>query len=330
MDSKKVNYKSRFKTILLLSCCCGLISCVSNKKIQQSILADKSYCNKQQIELYTDEKVPKPIHTIDLDAVLKHKFSKQALNIAHAIGVLELLEQYVKLSNENQTTVEKRLQLLEIAQQINQKINLASLEVSAVASELDCEEERANQFASYLKETEGKTENKLVVSSIILGAAGAVSSEIIANNSSNTNFSSGFTIGVSLVEASLGVLMLVNKKKINFYHPDNPLTDIWSHSKVSTYFPASIWYYLTYENTIEAKKSLAQLLVEKWQLFGQISNVKSNENTKSNQLFFGNGGKYEADQLLNRADMLDQTESYVTLMKQDLKMLTFEVNQLTK
>lgn len=28
--------------------------------------------------------------------------------------------------------------------------------------------------------------------------------------------------------------------------------------------------------------------------------------------------------------MLDQTESYVTLMKQDLKMLTFEVNQLTK
>ena len=47
-------------------------------------------------------------------------------------------------------------------------------------------------------------------------------------------------------------------------------------------------------------------------------------------MYFGNGGQYGADELDNRADMLDQTESYVTLMKQDLKTLMAEIAKLDK
>lgn len=154
------------------------------------------------------------------------------------------------------------------SQHINQKLNIDSLEMSALASELDCEEERANQFAYYLKEREGKTEKGLIIGSIIVGAAGAVATEAISNKSSNEKITTGLTIGVSLTEATLGALMLINKRKIEFYHNNNALTDIWKNSDDSNYFPPSIWYYLTYENPNNNKKSLAKLLVDKWMVFG--------------------------------------------------------------
>ena len=70
------------------------------------------------------------------------------------------------------------------------------------------------------------------------------------------------------------------------------------------------------------------MLVDKWMLFGQISSEKENSNNKKIELYFGKGGQYRADDLQNRADMLDQTEAYVTLMKQDLKILAYEIEKL--
>lgn len=168
----------------------------------------------------------------------------------------------------------------------------------------------------------------MIIGSIIVGAAGAVVTEVISNNSSNEKITTGLTIGISLTEATLGALMLINKRKIEFYHNDNALTDIWKNSDVSNYFPSSIWYYLTYENPNNNEKSLAKLLVDKWMLFGQISSEKENSNNKKIEVYFGKGGQYRADDLQNRADMLDQTEAFVTLMKQDLKILAYEIEKL--
>ncbi len=330
MKDKIINILER-KVLIYAIVICAIVptSCTSPKSFQQALRIDKSYCNKQQIPAYVQADLPKPLHLLTLDTVLTNRFSHQSLNMANAIGILDILTTYTRLiiDNNAQATAEKRLNLMELSQQVHQKINLASLEVSAIASELDCEEERANQFAFYLKEHEGKTENQLVIGSIILGAAGAISAEVISNNSSNPNLVSGFTISISLVEASLGALMLVNKRKIEFYHSDNALSDIWTNSVVSSYFPPSIWYYLTYENPNKPEKSLAKLLVNKWQLFGQISEEKVGSKDKARALYFGKGGVYKADDLINRADMLDQTESYVTLMKQGLKTLTYEIDK---
>lgn len=292
-------------------------SCRSLDQSQQALLKDKSYCNKQPTPSYTINEMPVPLHQLSIDTMLASCFSSQSLNIANAIGILDLLTKYAEMRHidDKAHPLEKRMTTIEMHQQISQRINLASLEISAVASELNCEEERASQFAYYLKDQEGKTEKNLIISSIIIGAAGAIAGEAIAN--------SGFNIGVSLVEASLGALMLINKRSVEFYHHDNALTDIWNNTNTSNYFPPSIWYYLTYVHPSNNEKSLSQLLVEKWQLFGQISKQKKNE--KNQILYFGIGGKYSADELTNRADMLDQTESYVSLMKQDLRTLASEI-----
>lgn len=46
------------------------------------------------------------------------------------------------------------------------------------------------------------------------------------------------------------------------------------------------------------------------------------------ELYFGEGGKYSAEQLSTRADMLDQLESHINLMKQDLRKLSIEIEQI--
>ena len=49
---------------------------------------------------------------------------------------------------------------------------------------------------------------------------------------------------------------------------------------------------------------------------------------KTIEVYIGKGGQYRADDLQNRADMLDQTEAFVTLMKQDLKILASDIEKL--
>ncbi len=73
----------------------------------------------------------------------------------------------------------------------------------------------------------------MIIGSIIVGAAGAVVTEVISNNSFYEKITTGLTIGISLTEATLGALMLINKRKIEFYHNDNALTDIWKNSDAS-------------------------------------------------------------------------------------------------
>ncbi|MCC6690886.1 MAG: hypothetical protein IT235_05075 [Bacteroidia bacterium] len=208
-----------------------ITSCIGLKNSQQAIMFDKSYCNKQIIPTYNKEVMPKPIWQLNLDSNLTNSFSFQSLNIANAFGMLDDLRNYTSLTaNYNlHPTSEQKLSLIESLQQIHQKINIASLEVSAITSELDCEEERAGQFAYYLKEREGRTENKLIISSIIIGAIGAISAEAV----SSSKTAGGITIGGSIIEASLGVMMLVNKRKIEFNHTLNALSDIWTNPTVS-------------------------------------------------------------------------------------------------
>ncbi|HMR56903.1 MAG TPA: hypothetical protein PKC10_06260, partial [Cyclobacteriaceae bacterium] len=160
-----------------------LSSCLGLKGTQQKVLHDKSYCNQQVTFNYTEKELPTPTYKLEIDPLLKERLSFQSLKTANAIGLVDLLTQYVgSLSSygKNPTLVEK-INIIDLSVKINQTINNSSLEVSAVASKLDCEEERAAQFAYYLKEKEDNTENKLIIGSIIIAAAGAIAEEATAD-----------------------------------------------------------------------------------------------------------------------------------------------------
>ncbi|MFN4147439.1 MAG: hypothetical protein ACK4GN_16550 [Runella sp.] len=313
-------------TILTLN----LTSCAVLKNAQLNSELDKSNCNQQVKRFYAKDDLPKPIHLLDIDSVLINRFSFQSLNIAHAIGLLDHLTEFVGLKKEYKSnpSSESRIKIIELSQKINQRINISSLEISAVASEMDCEEERADQIATYLKGKEDDAETKLTVGAIVVGAAGAITAGILLANGDTDNAPEFIGIGTGLTEATLGILILLNKRKVNFYHPRNALKDIWTAPKTSTIFPSSVWYYLTYENPNTKEKSLRQQLVDKWLGFGQIADTKERNKEKVYSLFFGEGGKYTADLLNKRANMHDQIEAHINLMKQDLKLLALELEKL--
>lgn len=315
--------------LFLLLIIIGLLSSCSSIHNAQQYLQDKSHCIQQADFNYTEADMPKSFHSLTIDTLLINRVSLKSLNTANAIGVLDLMDKYVREieSFKKDSSLQRQINLMDLSQRISKKIDIASLEISAVASELDCEEERADQFAYFLKEREGTIEKNLIIASTIVGAVGTLGAELLAN-SDNGAAASVVAVGASLIETAFGILMLTNKKKIDFYHPINPLTDIWNAPKVSTYYPPSIWYYLTYQAPLSKDENLLKSLKDKWMLFGQVAGKKDKNREQVYELYFGKGGKYTSEQLKNRADMMDQVEAYITLMKQNLRSLSVEVDAL--
>ncbi len=315
--------------LVIVSCVATSCTTIKNSGLQSQI--DKSNCNQQNTYHYTKDELPKPLYQIELDTILTNRFSKNSLNIAHAIGALDLITHYAhkSLEKNKRMTIDYRMELIELNQQINHRIDLASLEISALSSELDCEEERANQIASFMKEKEGKIESFLNVSAIVIGAAGAVVTGILFAEADGSNAADVIGISTGLAEAVLGVLMLTVKTKVYFHHERNSLREVWFKTETSEVFPPSIWYYLNYFNPNEPDKlSLRDQVIKSWQNFGQVQDIKEKKKKQLIDIYFSQGGKYTADELENRANMYDQLESVIKLMKQDLKDLMEELEKL--
>jgi len=68
-------------------------------------------------------------------------------------------------------------------------------------------------------------------------------------------------------------------------------------------------------------------LTSGWVL-GKLPTPKEKKREEVYTLFFGEGGEYTAGPLTNRANMHDQIEAQINLMKQDLKLLSFELEKL--
>lgn len=305
---------------IIMSSCSGVREIISFGN------RDKSNCYNQADYHYNFDELPTSLEIQSLDTNLFQDFSFESLNIANAFGFLNLLGEFNILKHDHlqNPSTENKLKLIELKLEIIQKINNASLEISSVTSELDCEEERASQIANFLKGKVEKQERNLVIGSIIVGAVGAITTEGLNNHPSAGKAGSYVAIGTAITEATLGILMLTNKKKIEFFHERNTPGEIWTGSLTSKTLPPSIWYYLNFKDAENRKTSLRNLLIQHWETFGQVEKKTNNKTNDTDEIYFGLGGKYTFEQLENRADMYDQIESYISLMKQNLKTLSEE------
>lgn len=305
-----------------------LSSCTSVRYSNQLRYLKESNCNQQNFYTYNEADVPHPIHELDVDSALLSSFSFESLNMANAIGMLGMIEdlaQYIEQVRDN-PTLETQMEILKLSQNIQHKIHISSLEISAVASELDCEEERIEQIANYLKNREDKIDVRLTSAAIVIGAAGAITAGFFLRNGRDAEI---VGISTAVVEATLGFLMLANKKKILFHHPRNALTELWEGHTTSSIFPPSVWYYLNYFNPeIPERKSSRYEIIDGWMDFEQVSKVSSTKKRALYEIYFGDSGRYTSEQLYNRANMYDQLESYIKLMKQDLMKLAVEVESV--
>lgn len=316
------------KFFLILFSCILFFSCASFQDSNINLRLDKSNCFQEYYYDYTEDQIPNPLHTIVIPLNLQENFSKKSINIANAMGILDLLERYlISLESFNSDpSIENRLEHLELYQKLFQRIGFAELEIASESAELECEEDRADQIAKYLQAMEGDTDTKLTVASIIIGAVGAIGTTVFFEQGKTPEY---IALGAGILGATLGAMILVNKKKVNFQHQRNHLQEIWEGPATSRYFPASVWYYLNYVYPEKEKKlSKREEIIEKWMALGLFENVKPKNKEELINRFFGEGGIYRSDELAERASMYDQIGSQVNLMMQDLKTLSQELASL--
>lgn len=299
-------------------------SCATVKNAEIKNLLQHSNCNQRNVYDYKEADLPIPLHLQKLSDNLKNKLSHNSLNIANAIGLIPTLERYCNIEvKKGLTDPTQRIELLELRQDIDHKINLSSLEISAISSEMDCEEERTSQVANYLSGIADERESKLTIGAIVVGAVGAILTGGVIKNETAAN-ATGISTGIA--EATFGFLMFFDKASIEFHHKRNALKDIWFGTKTSEIFPPAVWYYLNYANPdYNITSSFREQILEKWTHLGQIDNDSREKLVK---LYFAEGGRYSSEQLNNRADMYDQLESNINLMKQDLKALALELDKM--
>ncbi|AUD07386.1 hypothetical protein CWM47_19380 [Spirosoma pollinicola] len=255
---------------------------------------------------------------LKIDSSLTHRYTRHDLLLANAMGILPLLRELISLEGSNQ--LNSRVDILTKYQQILNRIILTSTQISGLAAELDCESERAERIATYLDQRDAQRIRRLTILSVVLGAATTVATALI--HADGTAKVVG--IGGGVLGAGFGGLAATSSThSVPFHHDRNLLADIWYQPKQSSVYPPMIWYFLNekvFSNLGE--HTISHNTRQRWQDY-----VINGTSADQQALYFGKGGNYEADDLHNRANMLNQLQSSVRSINQDLQSLVLSLTR---
>ncbi|MGV1000865.1 hypothetical protein ACTS9U_05435 [Empedobacter falsenii] len=252
---------------------------------------------------------------------LKHNFSDQSILILNALGTIDEVEKIVELKKDS--SLESRVKVLELKNSINSKITIALTELDAVAAEFDCEGERVAQMANYVDNLNDNKNNKLIIYSIVAGAAASVASGIIKSD----GWGSAVDISGGVLGAGLGFATLNPKgKKVEFVHERNLLRDVWNQKLESENFPPFVWYMYTEKkfSNYTGGLSIIENIKKRWLQL----NFDNNINAANQSVNFQNGGEYRADDLHNRTSMLNQMQSATRTINQNINYLLLDLDKL--
>ncbi len=301
-----------------------LTSCVSkkNQAIKQNILTLKdSYC-KAPFKYNYSNRIP----SYNSDSILlankdlKGMFSDQSILILNALDNLDEVHQIIELKKDS--SIASQVKVLQLKSKINSKITIALTELDAVAAEFDCEGERVAQIGNYVDNLNDSKNNKLILLSIVTGAAASVAGGIIQDG----GWSNAVDISGGVLGAGFGLATLNPKgKKVEFIHQRNLLRDIWRQKLESPNFPPFIWYMYTEKKfSNKEKHSIISSMKERW-LHYQFDDEKA---AADQSVIFSDGGFYRADDLHNRAAMLNQMQSATRTINQNINYLLLDLDKL--
>ena len=316
MRMKKLSY---FFVISIL-----LTSCVSkkNQTIKQNILTLKdSYC-KAPFQYNYNNKIPSynSDSIISANQKLKNVFSDQSILVLNALDNLDEVNEIMELKKDS--SLSSQVKVLQLKMKINSKITIALTELDAVAAEFDCEGERVAQIGSYVDNLNDSRNNRLILFSIVAGAAASVAGGIVKNDS----WSSAIDIAGGGLGAGFGLATLNPKgKKVEFIHQRNLLRDVWNEKLESPNFPPFIWYMYTEKKFSNRQDhSIVKNMKQRW-LHYQFDDQQAEADQS---VIFSDGGFYRAGDLQNRAAMLNQMQSATRTINQTINYLLLDLDKL--
>lgn len=264
-----------------------------------------------------------PVHEFAGEAILNQHFSRHALSTANTCGMLPLLRRYCQEPNDSPKRAALRQKILE-------RLALVSLEITSTSAELDCEEERADQIADYLLDVANARVRRLALWSILLGAIGStvVNGLALWNVHQRIYRSIGILFGLAVAAVSVAALS-AGQVGVLFAHQRNALGEMYESPAQTEVFPPAVWRHLNRPDERDGNPdSLRDSLLYRWQHSGELAARSADEKQRLMDLLFGSGGVYQAGELRIRANLFDQMESYVNLMKHDLRQLSLELSQV--
>lgn len=310
--------------IYFLALLLALAGCATRPPNRLNVAA--GYCDPPLPYRYDPTFAPRADFAGALTPALLARYPRRNLLTANAAGLLPALTTLLSLETtaRQQPGPTTEVAVLRQRQLIGAQVALVSTTVASLAAELDCEGERADQAASYLKAQDSRRTQRLNVLSISIGAASGIGTTVVNNKATQYTFG----IGGGLLAAGLGLLTLTGGHSTEFTHPRNLLADVWSEKPASDVFPPSVWYLLTepaFSNG--GQTSLAHNIRRRWERYGQLTQSNSPKGKQLAALLFGTGGQYSTDQLTVRADMLNELQSAVRLLNQELQGLLLALNE---
>lgn len=257
---------------------------------------------------YNVDPVFMPVANTDSLLALYPDMPVHILIMANATGILPLM---IALKKPGEDTFAQNA----LRSKVHHRIMLALSEIAGVAAELDCEGERAGQLGHYLDDFNSKRNTALTVASIVAGAITTVATATIKDDGTQNSVA----IGGGLLSAGLGALTIkTTGKKMRWEHRRNLLADIWNTPAVSAIYPPFLWYVLNDKHFSNSGRiSLAQSIRKRWMEYDLGGKVSAAEE----KLFFGPGGIYNADDLNTRANMLNELQSTIRSVNQNLQSL---------
>lgn len=300
------------------------VSCVSkkNQAIKNNILILKdSYC-KAPFNYNYSNKIPSynSDSIITANKELRTNFSDQSILILNALDNLDEVHDIMELKKDN--SLESQVKVLQLKSKINSKITIALTELDAVAAEFDCEGERVAQIGSYVDNLNASRNNRLILYSIVAGAAASIAGGIVKDN----GWSNAIDIGGGALGAGFGLATLNPKgKKVEFIHQRNLLRDVWNQKLESSNFPPFVWYMYTEKKFSNRDNApIIESIKKRWLHFQFDNNLEAAEKS----VIFSNGGFYRADDLHNRAAMLNQMQSATRTINQNINYLLLDLDKL--
>lgn len=249
-------------------------------------------------------------------------YSPVAIDIAAVLNVLPLLNRLALLEHRQKDTDETE----RTRRKLINRLQLATLEVSSLVAELECEVHRADEVQDRLKNAQyTRSMSQTLLSVVIGGLVNVVTGGLgIATGAGDTAHI--VSIAGGTLEVLFGTSANFTKVRQEFSHPHNHLARLWIGEDVKDYYSPRIWQFLTTPNSRDLEgRSLRDVMLEAWHEQSRIGQPGSRRAEEREQLLFSTGGLYDADDLHIREAMLQQLESSIQLMHQDLETLLREV-----
>ncbi len=249
-------------------------------------------------------------------------YSSIAIHIAEIMDELPLLNRLARLENESTNPME----IDRVRRKLTTRIQLATMEVSSLVAEIECEVQRADEVQDRLKQAQTKRTTFQTILAVVFGGVTNVITGGLGLATGAGDTAHIVTVLGGTLEVLFGTSANFVKVRQEFSHPRNHLEALLDETKNNDYFPPRVWRFLTQPDTRDLEgHSLRDVLLQAWREEGRLGESGSRREEERESLIFGHGGLYDADDLHIREAMLQQLESSIQLMHQDLETLLREV-----